>query len=150
MGLYYETQPTQVLIGTKTEAGTRTGVALTGSYQAEGAGAPTRTIKTGLYSKINLDILYTMGAAETGNSIEIIAEGSPDNVNFYRLPNDNTSGATSTLTARQFTFTGADAAATTISIGLDIFYKWMRFSFREAGVVTNAGSVFVESTLSGK
>ena len=101
-------------------------------------------------SKLNVDILYTMGATETSNTIDVRFEGSPDGTNFYRIPNDSTAGGTSTLTAREFTFVGTNAAAATISIGLDIFYKFMKVSFKESGVVTNAGTVYAEITLSGE
>lgn len=149
-GLYYSSQETAVIIGTKTAAGVRTGVALTSSYQTEGAGKPTKSFATGGYSKLNLDVLYTEGATETANSVELKFEGTPDFINYYRIPNEAVSGGTSTLTAREFTFVGADAASATISIGLDIFYKGMRVSCKETGVVTNAGNVFIEMTLSGQ
>lgn len=144
MGLHYTHQITQPLIGSKADDGTRTAVALTGSY-----GTPAK-IKTAGFSKLNLDILYTMGAAESGNSIELQIEASPDGTNWYRIPNDETSGGTSTLTAREFTFVGEDAAAATISIGLDIFYEWVRVSAKETGSAGNNGTAYIEATLSGK
>lgn len=128
---------------------TRSSWALTSGYQTEGAVKPTKTFKTSHYSKLNLDILYTMGATETSNSIEIQVEASPDGKNFYRVPNDSTSAGTSTLTRREFTYVGVDAAATTISIGLDIFYEYVRVSAKETGVLTNVGSVYCEATLLG-
>lgn len=127
----------------------RTSWNLTDAYQAEGNSQPTKKFKTSHYSKLNLDILYTMGATESTNSIEIKVEGSPDGVNFYRIPNDSPSAGTSTLTAREFTFVGSDAAATTISIGLDIFYEYMKVSAKETGKVTNFGTVYCEATLLG-
>ncbi len=144
-GLAYQSQDTNVLIGSKTAAGVRTAVTLPTSYDT----VVTKTLETAGYSKLNLDILYTMGATETTNSIECKVEGSPDGVNFYRIPNDTTSAGTSTLTAREFTFVGVNAAATTISIGLDIFYRLVKISFKETGVASNAGTIFVEGTLSG-
>lgn len=143
MGLYYKSQKNVVLIGSKTGT-TRTSAALTTAYTGN-----TKTIETGDYSKLNLDILYTMGAAETTNSIEIKVEGSPDGTNFYRIPNESASGGTSTLTAREWTFVGADAAAATVSIGIDVFYKFIKASFKESGVAANAGTIYVEGTLSG-
>lgn len=142
--LYYPTQLRLTLVGTKSGT-TRTAVALTTDYADN-----TKTIKTGGFSKLNLDCLYTMGATETANSIELKIEGSPDGTNFYRIPNEAVSGGTSTLTAREFTFVGTNAAAATISIGLDIFYKYMKISAKESGVVTNAGTIYIEGTLSGK
>jgi len=129
---------------------TRTSVTLESTYQAESATVATKTIETSGYSKLNLDILYTMGATETSNSIEVKFEGSPDGVNFYGIPNESVSGGASTLTAREFTFVGSDAAATTISIGLDIFYKYMKIWGKETGVASNKGTAYGEVTLAGK
>ena len=147
MGLYYPSQNTFVLIGSKDSANARTSVALTNAYNS----TVRDTFETGGMSKLNLDILYTTGSGETNNSIELKVEGSPDGTNFYRIPNETVSAGTSTLTEREFTFVGASAAtAYAISIGLDIFYKYMRVSAKESGVVTNAGTVYIEGTLSGK
>jgi len=160
MGLQYPSTVTNPVFGTvvyvyandKTtiSTATRTSWNLTSSYQTEGAAKPTKTFKTAHYSKLNLDILYTMGAAETANSIEIQVEGSPDGVNFYRIPNETTNAGTSTLTAREFLFVGANGAAATISIGLDIFYEYVRVSAKETGVAAAAGTVYCEVTLLGK
>lgn len=149
MSLYYKSQDPRVLVGSKTTAGTRTSVALTNAYQTEDGTVPTKSFKTAGYSRAVFDLLYTMGATETSNSIEVRLEGSPDGVNWYRIPNDAASGGTSTLTAREFTFVGTNAAAATISIMLDISYKFMRLALKETGVVTNAGTAFCEVTLSG-
>ena len=99
---------------------------------------------------VNLDVLYTMGSGETSNSIEIKVEGSPDGVNFYRLANESVSGGTSTLTAREFTFVGTNGAEATISLGLDIFYEYVKISAKETGVAANKGTVYGEVTLLGK
>ena len=146
MGLYYPSQQESVLIGTKSGT-TRTAVTLTAAYDVANK---TKILQTGGYSKVNLDILYTMGATESSNSIEIRVEGSPDGTNFYRIPNESVSTGTSTLTAREFTFVGSDAAAATISIGLDIFYENIRVSVKESGKSANFGTIYIESTLSGK
>lgn len=146
MSLYYPTQVTFVVVGSKSGT-TRTAVTLTADYDVANK---TKITETGGYSKLNLDCLYTMGATETSNSIELRLEGSPDGTNFYRIPNEAVSGGTSTLTTREFTFVGANAAAATISIGLDIFYKSMRVSVKETGVVTNFGTIYIEGTLSGQ
>jgi hypothetical protein len=146
MGLFYSSQPTFIIAGSKTAAGVRTGVTLEGTYD----GSTLKKFETGSYSVLNLDINYTMGATETSNSIEVKIESSPDGINFYRIPNEAASGGTSTLTAREFTFAGANAAAAPISIRLDIAYKYMRVEFKETGVASNKGNVFCEVTLSGK
>lgn len=151
MSLSYPTIQTAVLIGSKVESsGARTGVTLESTYQTTEVTTAFKAFETGGFSKLNLSVLYTMGATETSNSIEIMLEESPDRINWYRIANDSTSGATSTLTAREFTFVGTNAAAATIGIFLDIAYKYMRISVKETGVASNKGTVFVESTLSGK
>ncbi len=141
-------QETFVLIGSKNSANTRTSVALTSAYQAENGSTPTKSFSVGGYNRINFYALYTMGATETGNSVQFRVDVSPDGTNWYALANDAASGGTSTLTAREFTFTGADASTATISIILDIGYEYMRIAAKETGVATNAGSVFVEATFS--
>lgn len=145
MSLRYKSQIPLVLIGSKNATtGARTSVALTAAYTGN-----QKTFKVAGYSKVDFAVLYTMGAAETANSIEIQVEQSPDGINFYRIPNDTASGGVSTLAARNWTFLGADATAATISVGLDIFYKFLKVSVKESGVAVNAGTTFVEATLSG-
>lgn len=144
-GLYYSDHVGRPIIGTK-DGTTRTPATLTNAY----AGGLSKTFETGGFSKMNLSILYTMGAAETSNSIEVKVEESYDGTNFYRIPNETVSGGTSTLTAREFTFVGTDAGAATISIPLDIFYKYVKVSFKETGVAANAGTLYAEVTLSGE
>lgn len=138
-----------VLIGSKTAAGVRTGIELENTYSVTEDTEPTKTFAVAGFTKLNLDFLYTMGATETTNSIEVKVEGSSDRTNWYRIANDSTSAGTSTLTAREFTFVGADAAAATISVFIDIAYEFIRVSVKETGVVTNKGNVFVEATIVG-
>lgn len=149
-GLYYESTQSTPIIGSITAAGVRTGVAITSSYQTEAAGAPTKSFKTAGFSKMNLDIVYTMGAAETTNSIEIRVEQSPDNINFYQVVNDSTSGGVSTLSSREFTIVGVNAAARNLSLPLDVSAKYARVSFKETGVAANAGTLYAELTLLGQ
>lgn len=143
MGLNYGPQVISEIIGSKSGT-TRTAVALTAAYTDR-----TKTFEVGGYSKLNLDILYTMGASETSNYILLKIEGSPDGTNFYNIPNETVSGGTSTLTAREFKFVGTDADTATISIGLDIFYKYVKVSVKEVGVSATYGTVYIESTLNG-
>ncbi len=146
MSLFYRSQDQFPLFGTKLTSApfTRTPVALTAAYTGT-----TKEIKSAGYSKFNLDVLYTMGAAETANTLEIKIEASFDGVNWYRIPNESNTNGVSTLYARNWTFTGTDAAAATISIGIDIFYKYLKISVQETGVAANAGTIFAEATLSG-
>lgn len=149
MGLNYQSQELSTLIGTRSGT-TLTGVTLESTYQNESATVATKSFKTGGYSKVSFGIFYTMGAAETANSIEVRIEQSQDNTNWVRIANDSTSGAVSTLTAREFTFVGTNAALATIDIFLDINYKYMRIALKETGVASAKGTVYVESTLGGQ
>lgn len=138
------------LIGTKVDT-TRTSIDLESTYQTEaGQTKPTKTFACGGYTKLNLDILYTMGGSESSNSIQIKIEDSPDGTNYYNIPNDSTSGATSTLTKREFTFVGANAAASSISLGIDIFYETIKVSIKETDVASIKGTIFVDATLLGR
>lgn len=152
MGLYYNNTITFPVFGTDTgeNSYTRTSVPLSSVYQVENGTNPTKSFKCADYSKLNLDILYTTGDSETNNSIEIKIEDSSDGVNWYRIPNEAVSTGTSTLTEREFTFVGASAATGyAISLGLDIFYRFLRVSAKESGVSANAGTVYCRGTLCG-
>lgn len=149
-GLFYPIQKTFSIIGSKNAAGTRTGVELESTYSTTEVTEPTKSFRVGGMSKLTLDILYTMGAAETSNSIEMKVEASPDGTNWYRLSTDTTSGGTSTLAAREWTFVGTNGSTATINVFLDIAYEYVRVSLKETGVASNKGNVYVEATLSGK
>ncbi len=149
MGLYYPTTQTRVLIGSKSGT-TRTPATLTASY---GAANTTKELETSGFSKLNLYVSYTTGASETDNSIEIRVEASPDRTNWYQLVNESVSAGTSTLEAREFTYGGTGTTASTeynFTIGLDIFYKYMRISAKESGVAANFGTVYIEGAIAGK
>lgn len=149
MGLNYPTSTQLMLIGSKSGT-TLTAVTLESTYQAESTTVATKTFETGLMSRAEFLIKYTMGAAETANSIEIKIEGSNDGTNFYQVMNDSTSTGTSTLTVREFTYVGVNAAAVNVNFGIDIAYLKLRISIKESGVVTNKGTVSVDALLSGK
>ena len=144
MGLGYQLQDSFVLIGGKVGT-TRTSSALLSTY------ASTATFDTGSASKVNLSFLYSQGTDEGANSIEIKVESSPDRTNFYRIPNESVSGGTSTLTVREFTLVAPNtsAAAVSFSLPLDIQDEYMRVAVKETGVAVNAGTVYLEATLSG-
>lgn len=132
-----------VLIGSKSGT-TRTAEALETTYDESTQFA----FETGGFNKISIACLYTTGSGETDNSVEIQLEQSPDGTNFYQLANEAASGGTSTLTQREFTFTGASAAtAYAFDIILDINYRNMRIEAKETGVVSNAGTFYAEATL---
>jgi hypothetical protein len=147
MGLRYDSQQTFPVFGTKLETSpfTRTPATLTAAYTGN-----AKEFKVAGFSKFDLAVLYTMGAAETANTIEVKFEHSPDGTNWYRIPNESNTNGVSTLYARNWTFTGTDAAAATISIGIDVFYKYLKVSVQETGVAANAGTIYAEGTLSGQ
>lgn len=146
-GNFFPIHKTEAVIGSKNlDTNVRTSVALAATFD----GSTQKAFEVGSMPNLTIDILYTMGATETSNSIEIRLEASPDGANFYRLANEAVVGGTSTLTAREFTFVGVNAAAATIQIFIDIAYKFMRIEAKETGVVTNAGTVYAEVTLSGR
>lgn len=143
--LGYTYQNTLVLIGTKSGT-TRTAATLPTSY---GSTARNDFPTLGM-SKVNLSILYTTGAAETNNTIELKIESSPDRTNWYQLPNESVSGGTSTLVQEEFTFSGPSAAtAYAFSLPLDLSDLYYRISIKESGVAANAGSVYCEATILG-
>ena len=150
MGLSYETTQPFRLIGSKTTAGVTTGVTLESTYQTESDTVATKSFKIAGYSKANFDITYTMGATETTNSVEIKLEHSPDNINWYRYVTDTTTGGTSTLALREWTYVGVNAAASSFSLPVDIFDRYIRVSLKETGVATNKGKAYVEVTLLGE
>lgn len=144
-GLYYRTTDHFVAFGSKAATtNVVTPAALTANFIDS-----QKIFKVAGFVKMNLDILYTEGASETANTIEVIIEDSTDKVNWFRIANESNSNGVSTLYARNFSFAGADGAASSISIGLDVFYRWVRISVRETGVAANAGSVFMDVTLAG-
>lgn len=159
MGLFYNVTDSFPIHGTlaitqasdgSVTAATPTPVTLQSTYQTETSAHATKTFRTKGYSKLNLDINYTMGSGETGCSIQTKIECSPDGINFFRIPNESVSGGVSTMTDREFTYVGANAALASTSIGLDIFYEYVRVSCKETGVVTNKGTVYTQASLLGK
>lgn len=141
---------TFALIGSKTAAGVRTGVELESTYSTtESPAEPTKTLAVAGYTKATLDFLYTMGGSETSNTIEVKLEGSPDRVSWYELSNDSTSGATSTLTNREFQIAGNNGSTIEFQIFIDVAYKYLRVSCKETGVAANKGDVYCEGTFVG-
>lgn len=103
MGLYYDIQNSDVILGSKTSAGVITGATLTARYDFDGT--TSKSFEVGLMSKVELNCSYKAGTGETSNSVQIIPEGSPDGVNWFRFVNESTSNGTSTLSQREFTIT---------------------------------------------
>lgn len=144
--LYYPNTLVEDIIGTKNvKTFALTPATLTAAYTAN-----TKTITTSGKSVLVLDIKYVTGAGETGTTLDVQVQDSPDRVNFFTLTNEAASAGTSTLTARTFALAGGVAAATfAISYRLDITYKFMKISVQEAGVVTNFGNIYVGAQVAG-
>lgn len=150
MANFFPTTLNLPLIGSKSISNVLTKRTLESTYQTESATVATKTFDTAGYTNLNLDISYTMGAAETSNTIQLKVEGSPDGTNFYSLSNDETSLTVSTTFPREFTMTGVDGDTLNISIFMNIGYRYMRISIKETGVAANKGTVYVEATMAGK
>ena len=134
---------TIVLIGSKSGT-TRTAETLESTYDS----STDYSFEVGGYNRLNMDVLYTTGATETNNTIEIKIDVSNDGTNYYRLVNESASSGTSTLFQREFTFTGAVASTVyDFSIIMDINYKFMKVEAKETGVVSNKGTCYIEATL---
>lgn len=145
MALNYDNHQVATIIGTKSGT-TYTPVTLTATNTDN-----AKVFATGGFSKLNLDVKYTTGATETNNTCDIVLQASPDGTNFFQLTNESASSGTSTLYQRTFTFTGASSAtAYSYTVGIDVFYKYVKVLVSEGGVVTNFGTVSIEATLSGK
>jgi len=103
MSLSYEIQTKLTLMGSKTSAGVTTGETLTDYYNFDGD--TTKYFSTGGMSRLEFIGIYTAGAGETANSIQLKVEASEDGVNWFSLLNESISDGTSTLTEREFTLT---------------------------------------------
>ncbi len=103
-----------------------------------------------------LEIEYTMGAAETANSIEIKLEFAdlavdnrsiqPASTDWYREAIETLSAGTATINLLERTFAAVSAAATYDRFVLDIpgGHDFMRVSVKETGVAANKGSASVK------
>src|SRR3990167_3641517 len=143
--LGYSNQQSIMAIGTKSGT-TYTAATLTAAY----TGNLGRAITLGGANKVSLYVVYTTGAAETNNSIEIRAQFSPDATNWFQDVNESVSAGTSTLTQREFTLVGA-SAATAYSFALvidDITDLHMRLAVKETGVASNFGTCALEVLIS--
>lgn len=146
MTLSYPSQPVIQVLGTKSSTNVLTPVALTTT-----ASDNRKALETGGFAKYDLAIRLTTGSGETATKLLVELEQSPDGTNWYNIPSVSDTNGTSTVYTRTFEFT-AGAAATTYSIGfgIDIWYKYVRVSFRTSGVVANQPTASAQVTLSGR
>lgn len=148
MSLNYSNTLEYTLIGSKSSAFALTASTLTTSY------ADNRKVIDGTsgMSKLDIRFSYTTGAAETNNTLDILVEQSSDGTNWFSIPNETVSSGTSTLNDRTFSYATNTGGGTNTksSVGLDIFYKQIRVSFKETGVAANHGTVYAECSLMGE
>lgn len=97
-----------------------------------------------------LQIGYTMGSAETSNSIEVKIEWlGLDGATYYRDcefvydPQAATSGGTATVALHEFSFAAVSAAATYdyFTLKIPILGEKLKVSFKETGKASNFGTV---------
>lgn len=102
-----------------------------------------KVVATGGFSTVSIDIIYNRGAAEANSRFEMQIETSINGVDgWVPLAIDETT-TISTVTPRVWVGTAS------VNVLVDIAYRFMRISFREALVSANPGNVAVNLTLSG-
>ena len=101
-------------------------------------------IASGGMCKLSINISYTRGGGEVNSDLQLQLESSGDGVNWFPLAIDSTS-TVSVITPRVWEL----QAPGNINILVDIAYRNMRLSVREASVTTNFGTATVDYTLSG-
>lgn len=125
-----------------------TPVTLTGSYVE---GTP---VFVGEAEQIGLDVAYTMGSGESGNSVELRVEFSGDNstgsapTEWYQEVTESVASGTITETLAERTFSAVSAAGTydRFRIPLPIDAKWIRISVKETGIAANGGLITIKGT----
>ena len=130
------------------EFGDVTEYTLTSSYVASDA---VRVM--GVY-QVGLDVGYTMGATETGNSVQLLVSFSnaevPTSADWYQAVSESTSSGVTTIALQNYTFAAVSAAATfdNFHLGFPVDAIWVRVSAKETGVATNAGTLRIAAALS--
>ena len=101
-------------------------------------------------NQLTLHIGYTMGAAETANSLEFKVEFSDDDTTWYQETMSTLNSGTDTLVLLEHSFTATQAAATYdyFEFTMPINSKYFRVSLKETGIASNGGTCSVESIVS--
>ena len=149
MGLSYSSQGSVDLLGSAASVKT-----LTGSYTTDGTN--DASLAVGGMSQVVLYIGYTMGTAETGNSLQLKIAFSPDSdtsasSRWFREVTSAISSGTVTLSLGEYTFTATGAAGTYdyIRLTVPVCDAIMRVSVKETGIATNGGKVFIKALAGG-
>ena len=129
-------------------------VTLTGSYSDDNSGL----FKAAKGQKISLFVYYTMGAAESSNSIQVKVQTSPDRLAidsalWGRRTREAVAAGTATLSVEEYTFTATQSAGTydVIEIPLpNINTPYFKVSAKETGIASNGGSCYIKAVVSGR
>ena len=126
-----------------------TPVALLSSYDS----TKSAVIAIGKAEHVTLIVGYKMGAAETGNSIQLKYEFSSDGVTYARNTLVADSGGTRTISLREDTFSATQSAETYDYFQIDfvdVCAKSMKVWAKETGVSSNAGSFYIVGITGGR
>jgi len=110
--------------------------------------------------QVVLDVAYTMGTAETANSVDLIVEfantiSSPIEMSdiattdWHRQIAESTTTGVTTVTLQSYNFVSTQTAGTydRFEIPVPVAAKYMRISAKENGVAANAGNIIVKATV---
>jgi hypothetical protein len=127
-------------------------ITLTGSYTGTQISSAI-AIKNS--SQVMLDVAYTMGAAETSNSIQIKVEfanpaevvntGDVASTDWHRQISESTTSGTTTISLQEYTFSAVSAAATydRFQIAIPVCSRFIRVSAKETGIAANGGTATI-------
>ena len=113
-------------------------VTLTASYTAAGQPTNSGAIETRTYGKYCFLPVYTQGAAETSNNVEMEVSFSPDGTN-WSLWGVWVDPGTGQLTERTYYYNFSDTIAQPIVI--EALGRYIRIRVKEEGVSSNAGTL---------
>ncbi len=105
---------------------------------------------------VELGINYTMGTAETANSILVIYEVSFDKTTWYKLQNEASSGGNVNRNYREDTFAAVASALSPDSFPVHLQdyggWKYLRVSVKESSgdAISNAGTCWIEAGVAGR
>lgn len=127
-------------------------ITLTGSYVTQSSPAYFEITDI---DQVNLDVSYTMGAAETSNSLQLKVEfanpknNDPVTADWHQQISESTSSGTTTISLQSYTFAAVSAAATydRFQIAIPVNSKFMRISYKETGIAANEGTLTLKATL---
>lgn len=104
--------------------------------------------------QLMLEVDYTMGSGESGNSIQLKLEFNNDDTSesptvWRREITESASSGTVTMTQAERTFSATQSPGTydRFEIPLPIGSRWLKVSAKETGVATNEGFIVVSVTV---